>query len=345
MNYFINRKIETSLQFDSFERILENREINQAYFIVDSKVLSIYKKKLEPFLADFPHLIINSEEGKKTFSSVEIILDYLQKNKVDRTSHLIVFGGGMLCDLCGFVASIYKRGVSYTLIPTTLLAMIDAAHGGKTSLNYANTKNLLGTFYFPQNVIVDLNFLQSLSDDEIQSGAVELIKNLLLVKNPDFLKYLSKNFYNTQDLISENFVKSSIEAKWKIVSKDPFESNERKYLNFGHTLAHALESQSKFSISHGEAVAYGILFSLSKFSPNFENKKNLIKLFESYCHHNDEIRNFSAIDLGAFFYSDKKIVNNKISFVFLNDIGDPQILPMPLEKLIEDFSSWKEQLQ
>lgn len=225
------REFQTQVDFGRF-----NRDAYPANsIIIADNVLNL----------DIPHLAIDSPESKKSWHGIEIITDYLIAQNAHRTTHLIALGGGALLDLVGFAASIYMRGIPWHAIPTTLLAMVDASIGGKTAINHNNTKNLLGSFYPPQSVLIDTIYLK---DQDLASGKAEVIKML----------WTSSTDLTLPDNLDE-LVKLAINLKLKIIDKDWFETTgNRAILNAGHTFGHAFE-RLDLSLSHGQAVAYGLV--------------------------------------------------------------------------------------
>lgn len=207
-------------------------------------------------------LEIPSGEKSKEVSQLTEIWKFLSSSKADRRSVLLNLGGGMVGDLGGFAASTYMRGVPFVQIPTTLLSQVDASIGGKVAINFDGIKNLIGTITPPAAVIIDLNMLATLSDREFRSGFAEIVKHGLIRDRELAESLFSRNArdWNSTDL--EAIIVRSCEIKRDVVQRDPFESGERKILNFGHTVAHALESlshQSGTILLHGEAVSIGMI--------------------------------------------------------------------------------------
>jgi 3-dehydroquinate synthase len=190
-------------------------------------------------------------ESSKSLHTVESLASGLVKRGYGRDTTIVGLGGGMIMDLAGFLASTFCRGVPLILIPTTLLAMVDASIGGKTAVNIPEGKNLLGTTTFPEKVILHLPFLETLPDQEWENGIIEVLKVALL-----FDPYL---FYHFSHLSLSEIIHRAIEAKRRIVAQDPYEKGCRALLNLGHTIGHALESLSGYTLSHGRAVAAGIV--------------------------------------------------------------------------------------
>ena len=265
---------------------------------------------------------IFSGEKNKNILSCKNIWNKMEKNQFDRHSLLINLGGGLINDLGGFSASTFKRGIDFINIPTTLLAMIDASIGGKNGINFNNIKNQIGLFNFPKSVFIDTFFLTTLSYDQLLSGFTEMVKHALIF-DKKYWKEIKDINLKKDELY--NIIYKSINIKNKIILKDPFEKNERKKLNFGHTIGHAIESHylSKGKeILHGEAIALGILEEI-KLSTLSEKDYNEIKSFIN------KVFNLPKKplkkELLKWIINDKKNCNNKISFSLLDGIGKCKI--------------------
>jgi len=302
--------------------------------IIDSNV-----NKLYPFLNRNNNIVLECNEDLKTLKGAYDLITILSNLKTNTNTKLVVIGGGILQDLVGFCASIYARGIEYILIPTTLLAQTDSCVGGKTSINFNNRKNLLGTFYPPSNIIICTEFLKTLSPLDYISGLGEIYK-----------------FYLLQNKISEFDLNSSIEPmildglKYKIdiLTRDEFDKGERKFLNFGHTFGHVLESTSNHKIPHGIAVILGSIIALKLSTklgyqvPNYElsieKGINLVK--SSKITFQPEW--FDLNSLLEIVRSDKKSTG-KLTMVllsdnpFLHDIQDPKVLTQILQTTYESI--------
>ena len=232
-----------------------NKDISKSSSIifVDSNVSSEYKFDENMNI----HEILVNEETKN-IKTVEKIWEIMHSNSVTRSTNVICIGGGVLCDVVGFATSTYKRGANLVFIPTTLLAMVDASHGGKNGINNNYGKNQIGTFYLPNEVLVCVEFLNSLNKEEINTGLIEVIK-AGFIGNDKILElvYGDGSIYSDRSLLQ-----LAIDVKTKITREDLHESNTRMYLNFGHTIGHLIESDSNYQISHGQAVGIGILIAL-----------------------------------------------------------------------------------
>ncbi|WP_139453728.1 3-dehydroquinate synthase [Campylobacter armoricus] len=252
-NVYIN-ELE-KLNFDTKVVILTNELIANLH--LDTLLEKIQAKEL---------FIIKIKDGEeyKNLKTIEYILDQMFAYKLDRKSMLISFGGGVVSDMGGFVASIYQRGIDFINIPTTLLACVDASVGGKTGVNNKFGKNLIGSFYQPKAVYCESEFLKTLPSRELAAGMAEFIKMAVIFdeKILSFLENLDENKFlnaNLDDEIFAKIIQKSIELKANIVSQDEKESGVRMLLNYGHTFAHVIENLTQYKIYlHGEAVAIGI---------------------------------------------------------------------------------------
>ena len=310
--------------FEEFKKIFEGKKI---YLIVDENTFQHINYLEENFSVNSTHLKLESGEKNKTFNSVLKIWDFLNRNNVKSSDLLFILGGGMLTDLAGFAASTYKRGIEFVYFPTTLLAMADAAIGGKTGFNYQFLKNNIGTFTLPKAIFLDTTFLTTLPKIELDSGIAEVYKHSI-IGDADLWNYLK---VNPKKLDLDYIVQSSKNLKLEIVSKDPFEKNIRKKLNFGHTIGHAIESyllDSNAPTLHGFAIAKGMI--IESFIAKKENllsedyfheiKTVLSNKFKTYL--NFTIDSKSIIKL---MLSDKKNTQNTINFSLPVRIGEVTI--------------------
>lgn len=248
---------------------------------------------------------------------------------LDRKSAVIAFGGGVVGDLAGFVAATFLRGVGLIQIPTTLLAQVDSSVGGKTAVNHALGKNLIGAFHQPKAVFIDLNCLATLPEREIKSGLGEVVK-YGVISDEKFFAYLEDNAEKIRDVKTlAHIVKRSCELKAEVVGKDERESGLRRILNFGHTLAHAVEEQTRYEkFRHGEAVAIGMVSAarisceLGKTSAaNVERLENLLRRFGMVT----TCDGLDAEKLFAVTFRDKKTVGGKVNWVLMKNFGDVEI--------------------
>jgi 3-dehydroquinate synthase len=238
---------EYTIGYDLLKQLQEKCSKQRAIVIADAAIKESYAADFAKAI-DAELLTIPSGEKTKSEEMKQSLLGQLFQMGCDKESLIIACGGGVTTDLVGFVASLYMRGIPLILIPTTLLAIVDACIGGKTAINTCYGKNLIGTFYNPKHIFADLNVLKTLPEKEWFNGIAEILKMGLIYK-PAIWE--SCNF---QDL---ELIFQAIEGKVEIVTQDPTEQSLRRILNFGHTIGHALELVSDYEMSHGEAVALG----------------------------------------------------------------------------------------
>ena len=338
--------------FEELNRFLTENKYSSVFIITDT---NSNEHCLPAFMGnlttDLTIEIIEFENGEtnKNIETCIQIWETLTELGADRKSIVLNLGGGVVTDLGGFVASTFKRGIDFIHIPTTLLAMVDAAIGGKNGIDLGNLKNQIGVITFPKMVLINSDYLSTLPKNEMRSGLAEILKHGLI-----FDKNYWQQFQNLSQLDTSDFdaiIHNSIEIKNEIVTRDPKENGIRKALNFGHTLGHAIESyflenENKISLLHGEAIAIGMI--LESF---ISWKKNLISATD-YLEIKSTIKNlFGEIifDKNDFtpiinlLVHDKKNEYGNIQFVLLNGIGNTIINQIVeneiIEKAFEDYKS------
>ena len=327
-------KISKNIIFSKiFIKFLKTLKTNNFVIITDIKIENFFAKKLQNFLKSFniSSFIISVPEGEehKTRKTKENIEDILFQKKVSKDFCIIAMGGGVICDIASFTASTYMRGLSLILIPTTLLAMVDACIGGKTAINTPFSKNSIGTFYNPKAVFIDTFFLSTLDEKEYKNGFAEILKYGLILDKKLFFKIPKtfKNFKNLNNNEIENLIHKCVLLKKKIVEKDFYEKNKRKILNFGHTIGHVIESEnfSDEKFSHGEAIVFGMIFaSYLSFRLKFLKEKDFLKIFKIFKNFNFNLKFSKKLNIKNFkerLLLDKKVRNRKIEFVLLKKIG------------------------
>lgn len=317
------------------EKIKEVKRPCRVVLISDDTVSSLYGERVKRSLADSGYsvceFIVTHGEESKSFENYEKILEYCAENSITRTDLFVALGGGVVGDLTGFVASTYLRGVDFVQIPTTVLAMVDSSVGGKTAINLKAGKNLCGAFYQPIAVFADCETLKTLPQETFNEGCAEIIKYGMIL-DKDFLAFLQTNE------IKENIeyvIKRCVEIKRDVVCRDEFEKGERKLLNFGHTIGHAIEKCSNLTISHGNAVAIGMViatkgaFEVGMSEEDFSDvllpilkKNNLPTTCE-----------FSAEELYSASLSDKKRSFDTMSLIVPEELGLCKIMKLPVEDL------------
>ncbi len=320
--------VENLNQLSSDLRNFEGR----ALWVADSNTATLFKK------LPSSSIVIAAGEKSKNLSTVEKILKACVDNKLSRNDYIIGFGGGVVCDLAAFVASIYMRGCKVILVPTSLLCMVDATLGGKTAFDFMGTKNLVGTFYPAEKIMICTSLLKSLNEREYLSGLAEVLKHALLSKDEKLYKYLISR--KSQILLrDENILKTllhlSLDVKKQFIEKDPEEKHGiRQALNLGHTFGHALESCGRFSkFSHGEAVAWGCVRAIEASKKlgiiDEEFAQCAIKIFELYNYDIDyRIGRGEWIDFYNNILKDKKQKDGITQFVLMKGQGDYVLQPL-----------------
>ena len=307
--------------------------------IYDKNVPSFFKIKIKNLLSKYKIFIKDyySNEDLKSFTNVNILIEYLIKNKFNRSDLVIAVGGGIIGDFSGFAASIFKRGLNFINLPTTLLAQVDSSIGGKNGVNSKAGKNLIGSFYQPKLVISDLSFLKSLPKRELICGFGEVLKYSLIrdKKFFDYIKRYSKEILKGNDLnILKYLVLRSAKNKIHFVIGDERESNKRMTLNFGHTFAHGIESSNNFTrkINHGEAVLIGMLLaiklSLDKNICSIKTLKEVEKIYASNklpSNLNQYLNKKQILNIPKLMINDKKNDDDKINLILLKRIGKTTI--------------------
>ena len=280
---------------------------------VKDYALSILDKFLSNNITAYAYYLPDGENNKNLENALNLT-NFLSEKGISRNDILINVGGGTVCDLGAFVASVYMRGIKYVNVPTTLLCACDAAIGGKTAIDLNGYKNFWGTFYQPFAVIIDCDFISTLSDQLITYGLSEIVKYAIL--DAEFCSKLDK--INNLNEIKQNLQQilyHSLSIKAEIVLEDERDYNKRKILNLGHTIAHAVESSSNYEINHAEAVAFGLLiesklaYELSIISNNRLN--SIINLINKFLSTNITVQ---INDLIPFMLKDKKNLQGKIAF-------------------------------
>ena len=310
----------------------ELRTDSKKFIIVDSKVSKkinkIIKNKNNVFL-----ITVKGSEKLKSINSYWKIISKLLQKKIDRSSTIISIGGGTVGDLCGFISNTILRGVKFSLIPTTLLSQVDSSIGGKNGINSKYGKNLIGTFYQPDIVIIDPTILRSLPLKQLRSGYAEIVKHAL-INDKNFYIWLKKNLKNIL-LLKKNplcyAILKSIKIKEKYVTSDEKEklvnSSSRAMLNFGHTFGHALESINKYrsNLTHGEAISIGMILA-AKISYRMKNirRSELDDIIYHFKQAGLPYSTKSMINnkLYKAITADKKNTNNKINLILLKKVGE-----------------------
>lgn len=305
----------------------------KACIITDSNVNDIYlntvRKEIEAEFEAVSVCVFKAGEERKTLDTIQSFYKHFFENKMDRKSVVIALGGGVTGDMAGFAAATYMRGISFVQVPTTLLSQVDSSVGGKTGVDFANAKNIIGAFYQPEFVYININTLKTLPKEQFVSGMGEVVKHGF-IRDKRYLDYIAANkneIISLKEDIMQELVYGSCRIKAEVVALDEKEQGLRETLNFGHTFGHAVESLYNFEMLHGHCVGIGMCAALylsylkggiSK--EDMENAENIIKSFglpiiipEDGIFDEKRILNLMLMD--------KKTKNGNINLVLLERIG------------------------
>ena len=307
--------------------------------ICDSTIYRLY-----PHLFQEVPILIDAIEENKTIEQCLKVCEQLIHKKVNKYSKVIVFGGGIIQDISGFACNILFRGIDWTFVPTTLLSQTDSCIGSKTSINFLNYKNIIGTFYPPSKIIIGFDFLKTLSKHDYISGVGEIVK-LCIIGGEESLNLFEKNIeevVNKDYKTLEILIKTCLSIKKEYLEIDEFDKNQRQILNYGHTFGHALESATSYKIPHGIAVIYGIkivnYISTQLNILNIENDKKISKildiLIEASNIDKSIYNNINIKDLLDYTKLDKKNKNTEeLTLILLKDDYSMTKTQVPLNKL------------
>lgn len=333
---FSGKKIDVF--FDAEFSLIEAKlQKDKTIFITDENVYTAHKEKF----SGWQSIVINAGEQFKNQQTVDLIIKQLIDLQADRQSFIVGVGGGVVTDIAGFAASIYMRGIKFAFVPTSILAMVDASIGGKNGIDVGVYKNLVGVINHPEFLLYDYSFLETLPDDEWVNGFAEIIKHACIKDNAMFQFLEKHSIMKFQASLEDTaaIIKRNVDIKYNVVANDEHETGERKLLNFGHTIGHAIENASK--LPHGHAISIGMV---------------------AACHISEMINDFNKADtrrisdlLGKYelpvsftsdkektweiLLHDKKKSGSNMSFVVLDSIGQASIKSMPLDQLHKIFNS------
>ena len=314
------------------------KKYNSVCVVSDTNVAPLYLEKVKaelkrtvPFVCDF---VFQAGEKSKNLSTFGEILSFLAENTFTRSDALVALGGGVVGDLTGFVAASYCRGIDFFQIPTTLLSMIDSSVGGKTAVDLPNGKNLVGAFYQPKHVFIDIDTLKTLPHAEIVNGNGELVKHGLLAGGELWEELKSEN------LDIKKCIELSVQYKASVVQKDEKEHDERIKLNLGHTLAHSIEKLSDYTVPHGLAVGYGLraVVNHSK-KVGFIDEDlygEIVKVLDDF--ELTYIPQYSMKEMCEVAKLDKKSRGNEINVVEFLGFGNVETVKVPLNELEKYFN-------
>ncbi len=307
-----------------------NWKTMRVVIITDDNVNKIYGKHLSAMLDQAKPLLLSFTPGEKSKNSqIKLHLEQrMIQAQCDRQTLILALGGGVVGDIAGFIAATYMRGISYIQIPTTLLAMVDSSVGGKTGINVPQGKNLIGAFWQPTCVVADMECLSTLPQVHLINGLIEAIK-MFATHDAEFFNYVNTNItaiLNRDMLTLKNVIQRAIQIKVNIVSSDEKENHQRMILNFGHTIGHALEKVTGYTLLHGSAVALGILVEakISHLSGylSMEDYHTLQSLMLKLNISGDQLKTMDLEKIIHATYTDKKMKDNQVRYILLKKIGE-----------------------
>ncbi len=321
----------------SFAAIDKMVDKTQAIYITDENVYALHQKKFKGKKT----IVIPAGEEHKQQATVDFIIEALLNFGATRQAVLIGVGGGVVTDMVGYVAGIYMRGVTVGFVPTTILAMVDASIGGKNGIDVGLYKNMVGLIRQPQFLVYDLDFLKSLPPHQWENGFAEIIKHAA-IKDAKMMKELSVNnlsFYQKNKKALASLIERNVQIKVKVVQKDEFEKRDRKLLNFGHTIGHAIENQH--ILLHGHAISIGMVYAakISQVLTGFSETNILVETLKKYGL--PTAMRFDIQETMQVMQKDKKKATAGMQYVVLQKIGKAscETIPMKsLEKLIKLYS-------
>lgn len=336
LQYKFSKKTTTyyfDAEFAYLEKLVDKK---QAVIITDENIFSHHQKKF----GGWNTIVISAGEQFKVQATVDSIIEQLIGFQADRKTHLIGVGGGVVTDITGFVASIYMRGIPFGFVPSSILAMVDASIGGKNGIDVGVYKNLAGMISQPEFLLYDLSLLKSLPKEEWVNGFAEIIKHAC-IKDASLFRELEKNkpgFYQKDKAALSKLIRRNVVIKSDVVEKDEFEHGERRLLNFGHTLGHAIEKL--YELSHGHAVAIGMVAAcmISEEFTDFRETGRVIALLKKYGL--PTVAEFDPKEVMNVLRMDKKKVKESMNYVLLNKTGQGIVRTIPivqLEKMVQSI--------
>jgi len=312
--------------FNLKKEIFSSLKYNRLFYLIDENVFLLYKKELMNFIGEDTYFVIPASEENKSYIKIADYYRLLIDKSFMRSDVLVTFGGGILQDISGFIASTLYRGVRWVLFPTTLLAQADSCIGSKTSINFGDSKNLIGSFYPPDIIRIDSAFCSTLDDEYFNSGIGEIIKFHLMSDSKGYA--LLKSYLSLPNLRSPRELKeiilSTLMIKKSYFETDELDQGRRNLLNYGHCFGHALESASNFLVCHGEAVIVGMgfanLLSLKRKIMTKDRYDELEAIFKQY-YPKFDLSKVSVESLIGYLKRDKKRVGKDLTMILCQDIG------------------------
>jgi len=319
--------------FDYLEKLVDKA---QAVILTDDNIFRNHQRKLKGWNT----IVIKAGEAYKTQATVDHVIEQLIGMGADRKSFLIGVGGGVVTDIAGYVAAVYMRGISFGFVPTSILAMVDASIGGKNGVDVGVYKNLVGTIRQPAFLLYDYSLLKTLPEKEWVNGFAEIVKHAA-IKDAALFRELEKkklSSYRRDKAALSKLIRRNVVIKSRVVEKDEFEQGERRLLNFGHTLGHAIENM--YQLPHGHAVAIGMAVAslISEEYTNFKDTDRIIDTLKRYGLPTQ--MDFDVKEIMNVLRMDKKKVRDSMNYIMLNKIGQAVVKTLPIiqiDKLLQSI--------
>lgn len=338
-------------EFDGFAEQVKNLGYSSEQklcIVTDSNVALLYAEAVkEELCKEFSNVFVYTVpagEEHKNLDTVNEIYEFLIQNHFDRQDVLVALGGGVVGDMTGYVAATYLRGIDFIQVPTTLLSQTDSSIGGKTGVDFLQYKNMVGAFYMPKLVYMNLSVLKTLPREQLVSGLGEILKHGL-IKDIAYFEWLKAHYDEILALqynVLEKMIYVSCNIKREVVERDPKEKGERALLNFGHTIGHAIEKLSNFKLTHGTCVGLGVVAAsyLSKLQGNITDEElSMIEFTLARFGLKTRVEGFSAEEVLNVTKSDKKMAGSQVKFILLQSPGDAYIYRgLTDEQILEGIS-------
>jgi len=319
---------------DSWSALPKNLVTQKTFIVTDKNIADLYLPNIQTFFQNPPYFILPPGETAKNLENTVNLIRAFQDAGLDRRSCIIALGGGVVSDITGFAASIYMRGIPYIILPTTLLAMVDSSIGGKTGIDFAGTKNLVGAFHNPSLVYINTGVLDSLDNTEYISGLAEVIKYGIILDS-NLFGYIDAN---RKEIAIKNpaainkIIRDCTHLKSQVVAADEREANLRQILNYGHTFGHAIESLGNFTLPHGHCVALGMVcaahFSYNMGGMSMFHVEHICELLQYFGLPTRLPANLhlTADDIYNMMLKDKKTKGGALTLIISHKIGTVEII-------------------